>query len=91
MQRALSDVLKAPTASAVRLTITRCACSIRRRMRRSFQKEYGVPTRYLGITIMSPWAAKRLHEFGGDITKFRVVKVWLPRFEQVHRQNRTGR
>jgi hypothetical protein len=37
-------------------------------------KEFGIPHRYLG-TIMSPWAAKRLHEFGGDITKFRVVKV----------------
>ncbi|OAN13602.1 PrkA family serine protein kinase [Photobacterium jeanii] len=37
-------------------------------------KEYGIPHRYLN-TIMSPWAAKRLHEFGGDITKFRVVKV----------------
>ncbi len=24
---------------------------------------------------MSPWAAKRLHEFGGDITKFKVEKV----------------
>ncbi|WP_412916749.1 hypothetical protein, partial [Escherichia coli] len=36
------------------------------------EKEYGIPRRYLG-TIMSPWAAKRLHEFGGDITKFRVV------------------
>jgi hypothetical protein len=23
---------------------------------------------------MSPWAVKRLHEFGGDISKFRVVK-----------------
>ncbi|VCW27801.1 hypothetical protein BANRA_05454 [Klebsiella variicola] len=46
------------------------------------QKEYGVPTRYLG-TIMSPWAAKRLHEFGGDITKFRVVKVWPSILEQV--------
>lgn len=41
------------------------------------EKEYGIPRRYLG-TIMSPWAAKRLHEFGGDITKFRVVKVWPP-------------
>lgn len=46
------------------------------------QKEYGIPTRYLG-TIMSPWAAKRLHEFGGDITKFRVVKVWPSILEQV--------
>ena len=25
---------------------------------------------------MSPWAVKRLHEFNGDITKFRVVKRW---------------
>jgi predicted Ser/Thr protein kinase len=32
---------------------------------------------------MSPWAAKRLHEFGGDITKFRVVKVWPSILEQV--------
>ncbi len=42
-------------------------------MLRFWKKEYGIPRRYLG-TIMSPWAAKRLHEFGGDITKFRVVK-----------------
>ncbi|PMC11782.1 PrkA family serine protein kinase, partial [Klebsiella aerogenes] len=45
-------------------------------------KEYGIPNRYLG-TIMSPWAAKRLHEFGGDITKFRVVKVWPSILEQI--------
>ena len=32
---------------------------------------------------MSPWAAKRLHEFGGDITKFRVVKVWPSILEQI--------
>ncbi len=37
-------------------------------------KEFGIPERYLN-NIMSPWAAKRLHEFGGDITKFKVVKV----------------
>ncbi|KUI99801.1 PrkA family serine protein kinase [Vibrio sp. MEBiC08052] len=36
--------------------------------------EYGIDQRYLR-TIMSPWAAKRLHEFGGDITKFKVVKL----------------
>ncbi len=36
--------------------------------------EFGIPRRYL-TTIMSPWAVKRLHEFGGDITKFRVVKL----------------
>lgn len=38
------------------------------------KQEYGIERRYLH-SIMSPWAAKRLHEFGGDITQFRVVKV----------------
>ena len=38
------------------------------------EKEYGIPQRYLR-SIMSPWAAKRLQEFGGDITQFKVVKV----------------
>ncbi len=38
------------------------------------EEDYGIPLRYLS-TIMSPWAVKRLHEFGGDITKFRVVKL----------------
>lgn len=37
------------------------------------EEDYGIPKRYLG-TIMSPWAVKRLHEFGGDISKFRVIK-----------------
>ncbi|NMP17232.1 PrkA family serine protein kinase [Thalassotalea sp. Y01] len=37
-------------------------------------EEYKVPARYLN-TIMSPWAAKRLQEFGGDISKFKVVKL----------------
>ncbi|OED50264.1 PrkA family serine protein kinase [Endozoicomonas sp. (ex Bugula neritina AB1)] len=38
-------------------------------------QEYGIPERYLG-GIMSPWAVKRLNEFGGDITKFKVVKLY---------------
>ena len=38
------------------------------------EEDYGIPRRYLG-TIMSPWAVKRLHEFNGDISKFRVVKL----------------
>ncbi len=38
------------------------------------KKEYGIESRYLR-SIMSPWAAKRLHEFGGDVTKFKVVKA----------------
>ena len=37
------------------------------------EEDYGIPKRYLN-TIMSPWASKRLKEFGGDISQFRVVK-----------------
>lgn len=37
------------------------------------EEEFGIPKRYLG-TIMSPWAAKRLKEYNGDISQFRVVK-----------------
>jgi len=32
---------------------------------------------------MSPWALKRLDEFGGDITKFRVSKVKPSRLRQI--------
>ncbi|MDF0535962.1 PrkA family serine protein kinase [Shewanella sp. A32] len=46
------------------------------------QEEYQIPLRYLK-TIMSPWAVKRLHEFGGDISKFRVVKVYPSVLDQV--------
>ncbi|VVD72268.1 serine/threonine protein kinase [Pandoraea eparura] len=38
------------------------------------EEDFGIPVRYLN-TIPSPWATKRLNEFNGDITKFRVVKV----------------
>src|SRR5829696_571816 len=33
------------------------------------QDEYGIPRRYL-TGIVSPWAIKRLEEYGGDIDKF---------------------
>ncbi len=46
------------------------------------EEDYGIPRRYLR-TIMSPWAVKRLHEFGGDITKFRVVKRFPSRLNQI--------
>mgnify|MGYP005723625479 CR=1 FL=1 len=39
------------------------------------EEEYGIPRRYLK-GIMSPWAVKRLHEFNGDISKFKVVKLY---------------
>ena len=45
-------------------------------------KEYGVPQRYLK-TIMSPWARKRLHEFNGDISQFKVVKVYPSILDQI--------
>ncbi|MGI9328449.1 MAG: PrkA family serine protein kinase [Pseudomonadales bacterium] len=38
------------------------------------EEDFGIPKRYLK-GVMSPWAAKRLKEFGGDITQFRVVKM----------------
>src|SRR3954471_1277275 len=37
------------------------------------EKEYGIPPRYLN-RILSPWAVKRLDEYGGDIRKFKIVK-----------------
>jgi serine protein kinase len=46
------------------------------------EEDYGIPSRYLR-GIMSPWAVKRLHEFGGDITKFKVVKVYPSVLDQV--------
>jgi serine protein kinase len=45
-------------------------------------EKYGIHKRYLK-TIMSPWAAKRLQEFGGDITQFGVVKLFPSIIEQV--------
>jgi serine protein kinase len=49
---------------------------------RVLKEEYNIPIRYLK-TIMSPWAVKRLHEFGGDISKFRVVKVFPSVLDQL--------
>jgi len=40
----------------------------------TIEAEFGIPRRYL-TGIASPWALKRLTEFGGDLTKFRVVRV----------------
>ena len=44
--------------------------------------EYDIPSRYLK-TIMSPWAVKRLHDFGGDISRFKVVKVFPSVLDQI--------
>jgi serine protein kinase len=44
--------------------------------------EYGINNRYIK-TIMSPWATKRLHEFNGDISQFKVVKRYPSILDQV--------
>ncbi|MFN7694509.1 MAG: PrkA family serine protein kinase [Burkholderiales bacterium] len=46
------------------------------------EREYGIPRRYLN-RIMSPWAVKRLEEFGGDIRQFKVVKRYPSVLRQV--------
>ena len=46
------------------------------------EEDYGIPKRMLN-KIMSPWAVKRLHEFGGDISQFKVVKLYPSILDQI--------
>jgi serine protein kinase len=46
------------------------------------EQEYGIPRRYVR-GIMSPWAVKRMHEYGGDLSKFRVVKLYPSILDQI--------
>jgi serine protein kinase len=46
------------------------------------ENDYGISRRYL-TGIMSPWAVKRLGEFGGDISRFRVVRLHPSVLKQV--------
>ena len=46
------------------------------------EEDYGIPRRYLRA-IPSPWAVKRLHEFNGDINKFRVVRRYPSVLKQI--------
>ena len=48
----------------------------------ALEAEYGIPRRYLN-GIMSPWAVKRLKEFDGDISQFRVVRIQPSILKQV--------
>lgn len=45
-------------------------------------EDYGISQRYMS-GIMSPWAIKRLHEFNGDLSKFRVIKLNPSILEQI--------
>ncbi|MCY7305876.1 MAG: PrkA family serine protein kinase [Rhodoferax sp.] len=46
------------------------------------QQNFGIAPRYLQ-RVLSPWAVKRLDEFGGDIRQFRVVKRFPSILKQV--------
>src|SRR5215470_8027743 len=46
------------------------------------EERYGIPSRRLN-GLMSPWCLKRLEEFGGDITRFRVAKIQPSRLRQI--------
>src|SRR6476659_6858823 len=46
------------------------------------EEKYGIPRRRLN-GLMSPWCYKRLEAFGGDISRFRVVKINPSRLRQI--------
>jgi serine protein kinase len=46
------------------------------------EERYGIPRRMLP-GMMSPWAVKRLDEYGGDISKFSVVKMQPSKLRQI--------
>ena len=52
------------------------------RMGALLEDKYGVARRRL-TGLMSPWAVKRLDEFGGDISKFAVVRLMPSKLRQV--------
>jgi len=46
------------------------------------EDQYGIPRRRLS-GLVSPWCRKRLDEFGGDISRFRVVRLMPSRMHQI--------
>ena len=48
----------------------------------TLEERYGIPKRVL-TGIASPWALKRLEEFDGDMSQFRVVKLHPTRLRQI--------
>jgi serine protein kinase len=53
-----------------------------RELTHKIQDTYQIPSRYF-TGLPSPWAVKRLAEFGGDISRFSVVKLWPSKLKQV--------
>lgn len=52
------------------------------RMGDTLKETYNIPKRRL-TGMMSPWAVKRLDEFGGDLSKFSVVRMLPSKIRQV--------
>jgi serine protein kinase len=48
----------------------------------TLEENYKIPRRML-TGLMSPWAVKRLDEFGGDISKFSVVQMMPSKLRQI--------
>jgi len=48
----------------------------------TLEKEYKIPQRYLS-DVASPWAIKRLKDYGGDISEFRVIRLFPSKLEQI--------
>ncbi len=46
------------------------------------ESEYGIAQRYLN-TVMSGWAQEKLKEFGGDISRFTVIKLYPNKDRQI--------
>ena len=51
-------------------------------MAATMEQRYGIPRRAL-LGNMSPWAVKRLDEYGGDISKFNVLRVYPSKLRQI--------
>src|SRR3546814_15527306 len=52
------------------------------RMGPKLEDRFGIPQRKL-TGLISPWAVKRLDEFDGDLTKFKVAKVFPSKLRQI--------
>jgi serine protein kinase len=46
------------------------------------EARFGIPRRRL-TGLLSPWAVKRLDEFGGDLSKFSVVRLYPSKLRQI--------
>lgn len=52
------------------------------KLKELLQEKYNIEERRL-TGLMSPWAVKRLDEFGGDISKFEVVRIYPSKLRQI--------